>query len=283
VPRVARRNCRLLANRHAGATFLCYHSISARGPRVASIPPELFEAQLALLRDKGYVSGGLPELRTLATGQRLPGRHVFLTFDDGFRDNATEALPLLRAYGFTAWFFIIPPLVDEGAALAWPEASGKQRAHTEVMRSLTWDMVEEMAAAGMEFGSHTLTHPHLPELDDDALTQELLDSRRRVVERLGQCDALAYPFGHWTPRVADAAAAAGYSFAFSLPFRAQLRATRMSIPRIMVDRRDTPPRFALKLSGPGRRFLLSRGRPVLRSLWRRLGGSSLGTRRSHAG
>jgi peptidoglycan/xylan/chitin deacetylase (PgdA/CDA1 family) len=67
-----------------------------------------------------------------------------------------------------------------------------------------------MAAGRIEFGSHTNLHRHLPGLPDEELRQELLDSRRRIAERLGSCDCLAYPFGEWDERVADAARAAGY-------------------------------------------------------------------------
>jgi peptidoglycan/xylan/chitin deacetylase (PgdA/CDA1 family) len=255
-----------LTNRSSAALFLGYHSVNSTGPPFLTISPELFEWQLALLRRCGYRSGGLGELRLLAAGKRLPDPQVFLTFDDGFRDNAREAVPLLLEHGFKGWFFVIPPLLDDGGPLAWPEVEDDCREFPEVMRSLTWRMVEEMADAGMDFGSHTLTHPHLTQLTDEPLTQELLDSRQRIIDRLGSCDALAYPFGHWSRRVASSAAAAGYSFAFSLPFGAQWSASRMSIPRIIVDYRDTGRRFSLKLSTRGRSLLLSPARPALRAV-----------------
>lgn len=53
-----------------------------------------------------------------ALGDSAPmGRYAFLTFDDGYEDNYTNALPLLRQYGFTAWIFVLPPLVERQAAL----------------------------------------------------------------------------------------------------------------------------------------------------------------------
>jgi peptidoglycan/xylan/chitin deacetylase (PgdA/CDA1 family) len=140
------------------------------------------------------------------------------------------------------------------------------------MRSMSWEMAEELAGAGWEVGAHTMTHPHLPRLGDEQLAQELLDSRRRVEERLGRCEMLAYPFGEWDARVARAAARAGYEFAFSLPFGQQLMANRMSIPRVTVDHRDDEVRFARKLSVPGRELLFSPARPVIRRLLRRGGG-----------
>jgi peptidoglycan/xylan/chitin deacetylase (PgdA/CDA1 family) len=246
-----------LRNRSMRALFLCWHSIANEGPEFLSISPELFEAQLRLLRRRGFVSSTSLDLRELADRRRLDARRVFLTFDDGYLDNFTYALPLLRDSGFTAMFFVLPGHLDSGRALDWPAVEANRRRYPEIMRSLDWSMAEAMVEAGCEIGSHTLHHPHLPVIDDDALREELLDSRRRIIDRLGRCDSLAYPFGEWSPRVARAAAAAGYSFAFSLPFAQQLTASYMSIPRVTIDHRDDLRRFSLKISPMGRRLLFS--------------------------
>ncbi len=246
-----------LRNRSHSAVFLCYHSIADDGPPFLSLSPELFERQLHLLRRLGFRSGGQADLEELRSGRRPSTRRVFLTFDDGYVDNHAAALPLLQRYGFKAMVFVVPPFVDGGAPLIWPELEEQAHAHPAVMRSMTWRMVEEMHEAGTEFGSHTLSHPRLPGLDEEELRQELLDSRARIKDRLGRCDTLAYPFGDWSPRVQRAAADAGYSFAFTLPIGAQRVATALSIPRVPVDHRDAMPRFLGKLSAPGRSLLLS--------------------------
>jgi peptidoglycan/xylan/chitin deacetylase (PgdA/CDA1 family) len=257
-----------LRNRSRGALFLCWHSIAKDGPEFLSISPELFEAQLRLLRRQGYVSSTSVELRELADRRHSDARRVFLTFDDGYVDNFTHALPLLQAHGFTAIFFVLPGHLDSGRALDWPAVAPARRRHPEIMRSLDWSMAEAMVEAGCEIGSHTLHHPHLPVIDDDALRQELLDSRRRIIDRLGRCDMFAYPFGEWSPRVARAVAATGYSFAFSLPLKQQLTASCMSIPRLTIDHRDDPRRFSFKISPMGRRLLFS---PVRAGVRRVLG------------
>ncbi len=259
-----------LRNRSRAAAFLCYHSVHAAGPPFLSLSPETFERQLALLRRKGYRSGNLAELATLASGRRPPAPLAYLTFDDGFRDNYTEAFPLLRSYGASALVFILPPAVDDGAPLAWPEVDERRRRHPEVFRSLTWSMVEKMAEADVEFGSHTCYHHDLTGLGDEALMEDLLESRRRIAERLGRCDALAYPFGVWNPRVAAAASGAGYRWAFTMPSGAQASATPLSIPRIAVDQRDDEARFSVKLTAAGRGVLLSPARGWARGVRRSL-------------
>jgi peptidoglycan/xylan/chitin deacetylase (PgdA/CDA1 family) len=258
-----------LRNRSEAAVFLAYHSIAAPGPPFTSVGPRSFERQLAALRRRGYASGGLRDLERLARGERLERRLAFLTFDDGYLDNHDTARPLLDEYGYRGLFFILPPLLDEGAPLLWRGVEYRAHEHPGVMRSLTWPMAAGMAAGGHEFGSHTLTHPSLPSLGDEELRDELLGSRLRIKERLGSCDSLAYPFGHWSPRVAAAAADAGYSFAFTLPDDAQRSATPLSIPRVPVDHRDGGRRFAVKLSPAYRAFHLSRLKPLARRAMRR--------------
>ena len=261
---------RSLRNRSRQAAFLCYHSVAPVGPKYLTVSAELFERQLVALRERGLRAGGPADLQTLAAGEGL-APSVFLTFDDGFRDNYETVMPLLREYGFRAFVFVLPPLVDQGAPLDWPEVADDCRRFPETMRSVTWEMLGEMREGPFEVGSHTLTHPHLTELGGDALRDELADSRARIVERLGSCDTIAYPFGSWSQEVARAAADCGYRFAFTLPTKTgQRQATPLSIPRINVDYRDSEKRFALKLSPPGKSLFLSpevaTARGALRSL-----------------
>lgn len=247
----------VLANRSRRAAMLCYHSVSDPGWPFLSVSPEAFERHLATLRRLGWTTGTDRDLdRVLAQGRG--GRPTaFLTFDDGYVDNFTRAFPLLQAYGATATVFIVPPLVDGGAPLRWAGVEEPCERLPDVWRSMTWEMVEQMAAAGIAFGAHTLTHPHLTRVGDEQLRQELLDARSRIVERLGRCDALAYPYGDADARVRAAARDAGYRWAFTIPRRGQRLVDPLAIPRIAVDHRDGAARLALKLRAPTRRLLLS--------------------------
>lgn len=253
-----------LCNRSRAAVFLCYHSVADPGPPFTSIGQEAFQQQLGTLRRLGFRSGGHDDLARMAQGQRVDGKLVFLTFDDGYVDNYATARPLLEAHGFRALVFLLPPRVDRGGFLDWPRVERRAAAHPEVMRSLTWPMVDSMAEAGHEFGSHTLSHPMLTELSDEELRQELFDSRARIRERLGRCDSIAYPFGVWSRRVAKAAADAGYSYGFTLPDWSQMSADRLTIPRIMVDHRDDEQRFRRKLSAAYRGLYFSPCKTVAR-------------------
>jgi peptidoglycan/xylan/chitin deacetylase (PgdA/CDA1 family) len=255
---------RRLRNRSKHATFLCHHSVAPEGPTYLTVSAELFERQLTVLSERGLRSGDLGTLRALAEGRRVEPS-VFLTFDDGFRNNYETVLPLLRERRMRAFVFVLPPLVDDGAPLVWPEVAEDAARYPQEMRSVDWSMLGEMREEVFEVGSHTLTHPHLPELDDEALRHELWESRARVKERLGSCDTIAYPFGHWSPRVAAAVAECGYSFAFSLPTDyGQRSADALSIPRLNIDYRDSGRRLDAKLSPWGRKAYLSEALKAVR-------------------
>jgi peptidoglycan/xylan/chitin deacetylase (PgdA/CDA1 family) len=84
---------------------------------------------------------------------------------------------------------------------------------------LTWDQIRELQTAGWVFGSHTLTHPLLTDLDEEAVAHELVESRRLLEERL-DCEVrgLAYPNGRHDAGVRRLAAAAGYRWALATRF-----------------------------------------------------------------
>ncbi|MEZ5079029.1 MAG: polysaccharide deacetylase family protein [Solirubrobacterales bacterium] len=257
-----------LRGRARRAVFLCYHSVTDDGPPYLSLSPATLESQLRILASAGYSSGTRSDLDELAAGRGV-GRRAFLTFDDGFADTADTAMPILREAGFAGMAFLLPAHLDAGAPLDWPDVAGEAKRRPQLMRSVDWAMAEQLAGAGWAIGSHGISHRRMPNLSDEELTEELLDSRRRLADRFGACDMLAYPFGDWDERVAAAAAAAGYEFAFSLPFGEQKEATRLSIPRVMVDDRDVSWRFRAKLTRFGREALFSPLRPVVRKMLRR--------------
>jgi peptidoglycan/xylan/chitin deacetylase (PgdA/CDA1 family) len=119
-----------------------------------------------------------------------------------------------------------------------------------------------MVEAGTEIGAHTMTHPKLSTLHGEELRQQLVDSRKAVIDRLGSCDLFAYPFGDLAPETVRAVADAGYRYAFAQPTTGQATHTRFTIPRIPVDERDDERRFGLKLRAPVRSGLLSPLKPA---------------------
>jgi len=158
-----------------------------------------------------------------------------VTFDDAFRSVA-RALPLLEGLGVPATVFACSGYADDGRPLEVPELAEDIRSYPDALATMGWDSLRDLAGRGLEIGSHTVSHPHLPRLDDAELRRELEESRARIADELRRpCRFLAYPFGDDDARVRAAAEAAGYEAAFALPGPDD-RIDRFAVPRVGVYR-----------------------------------------------
>ncbi|MFO0973672.1 MAG: polysaccharide deacetylase family protein [Phycisphaerae bacterium] len=101
---------------------------------------------------------------------------------------------------------------------------------------MSWDQVRELADAGVEIGSHTVSHPHLARLEPGDIARELSDSRARLESRIGRpVVRVSYPFGSHDARVMAAARSAGYESAYiTHTWYAQSPREPFAIPRISV-------------------------------------------------
>jgi peptidoglycan/xylan/chitin deacetylase (PgdA/CDA1 family) len=218
---------------------LCYHAVSDTWEHSLSVRPAAFERQLRFL---------VRLYRPVAAAEilRARGRLLHVTFDDAFR-SIDAALPALERLGVPATVFACTDLADEGLPLAVPELAADAAAHPEELATHSWERLRELADRGVEIGSHTCSHPHLPRLGDDELDRELRESRTRLEDELRRrCRFLAYPFGDEDGRVRAAARRAGYEAAFALPGDVAAP-DDFAVPRLGVWRRDTHPRLATKL------------------------------------
>ena len=177
------------------------------------VRPEDFEAQLRALSEAGYAFLFADEYGPTDTPS------VILTFDDGYADNYTIALPLLQKYGAKATVFVAENLVGQ--------------AHY-----LTEAQVRALADSGcVRIGSHTMNHVPLGKTDADAVEQELAGSQTALEEMTGQrVRALAYPNGSFRAATARTAAES-YDFAYTIQDpRVTTRFSTMTIPRLNVKR-----------------------------------------------
>ena len=235
---------------------LCYHAVSPGWPEHVNVPPDALERQLSRLLRRGYRTATFTEA-VLAPPHR---RTLAVTFDDAYRSVYEHAQPVLAALGVTATVFA--PTRWVGADEPMPLAAGEWRgtSHGPQLRCMSWDELGELADAGWEIGSHTVSHPMLTRVADEELRAELADSRAAVEAALGrECRALAYPYGDFDDRVARAAGAAGYAAAGTL-FPGLLAAPPpLQWPRVGISHHHGLRAFALKVSRPVRRV---RGLPL---------------------
>ena len=224
---------------------LCYHAVSDAWEDDLAVDPEVFQAQIRLALRSGFTPVSLSEA-VIGSGKLL---HI--TFDDAFR-NIRGSLDFLARVGVPATVFVCSDLAATGSPLPIFAAGGARAAPGSCAETMTWDALRELAAAGVEIGSHTCSHPHLTTMLDIDLRRELTESRERIGDELGQeCAYLAYPFGEQNARVRAAARAAGYTASFAQASTV-IRRDPQAIFRISIYGRDSLKRVALKLSPLGR-------------------------------
>ncbi len=178
--------------RSADVPILMYHYIStapSAGDRIRyglSVPPEMFEAQLKLLKDHGYTTITLRELyEYLAVGTPLPQKSIILTFDDGYLDNYTNAFPILQKYGMHGTFFVLTGKADAGDPAY-----------------LSWDMIQEMSSAGMDIQLHSRDHLDMRNRPYDWLVFQIIGGRQSIEGHTGKAVIfMAYPSGKYDANV----------------------------------------------------------------------------------
>jgi peptidoglycan/xylan/chitin deacetylase (PgdA/CDA1 family) len=137
-----------------------------------------FDAQMNWLSQLGYQTVRTAAITDAMYGHgTLPARPIVISFDDGWEDQYQNAFPILRAHGMTGAFFI---------PSTYPDGKG----------FVTWAQIQEMATAGMEIGSHSRTHPHLPKITEEQAWQEIRMSKVEMEKKLQvTVDAFSFPYG----------------------------------------------------------------------------------------
>lgn len=159
------------------------------------------EKQFAFLMNKGIEPINFAMLRKMKP-EECKG-NVILSFDDGYADNYELLFPLLQKFRFTAVIYFVSRRqnnlwdVELHGSPSYPQLNAAQ--------------IHEMKNTGIEFGSHSRTHPNLLALEDVQLEAEIMGSKRDLDDALGQGTiSFAYPFGGCDERIEAPVRAAGY-------------------------------------------------------------------------
>lgn len=208
------------------APVLCYHSIDKTGSS-CSVSPEEFERQMFFLKEAGYK--GVALSRFIA---RPACREVAITFDDGFLNNYTDALPVLKRHDFTATFFI--PVDYVGKTAGWLEDKGEFR-EMSAYPLMSWKEIRQMLLEGMEIGSHSASHPYLSSLSEQGQEREIRGSREILEDRLGgKITSFCYPSGDYNEKTIELVRKAGYTAACTTVWGAHKCADPLLIRRILI-------------------------------------------------
>ncbi len=220
----------------ATAVVLHYHSITK-------------EKRAAFARQMDTLIRSSKPLRADAAMPHNPGVHyVSVTFDDGYRNIVENALPELQRRGIPATLFIVPGAL--GVTPNWQDRSGgtdnamKEPISTaEQLRTLPSDLVQ--------IGSHTLTHPMLPQLPEREARAELSKSRTMLEEITGrEVTLFSFPYGSFNEHLIACCQDEGYERVFTtVPRLAFSEQGEFVVGRVGVDPGDLALEFRLKLHG----------------------------------
>jgi peptidoglycan/xylan/chitin deacetylase (PgdA/CDA1 family) len=216
----------------SGATILCYHIVEYPADPRMEISREAFRQQMRYLDMTGYTVVPLRDIYEYSTGKRasLPKNAVAITIDDGWRSTYTEAFPELKKRHFPFTLFIYPKIIG-----MTPYA-------------LTWKQIKEMANAGADIESHSLSHPFLTKRRHatfdakqyaDWLQNELVESRRILEKETGRkVRFLAYPYGDYDHFLTTSVAKAGYDAALTCDYgRVGRGANPYRFKRVVIEKR----------------------------------------------
>jgi peptidoglycan/xylan/chitin deacetylase (PgdA/CDA1 family) len=196
---------------------LMYHKINDVPENSVTVPTGLFDEQMAQLGELGYRPVSLDDvLAHYVDRAPLPPKAVLITFDDGYRDNLENAVPVLQRYGYPAVIFVPIGYLDGSQPLPHDEHLAT---HGVLNRTLDWAQLAELEGRGVRIESHGIGHKPLADLEVDEAAREVVLSKLRLEERLGRpVRAFAYVKGseaHYRPVHLSLLRQAGYDLAFT--------------------------------------------------------------------
>lgn len=195
--------------------ILMYHHIRPVPPatdplRGLSVDPATFARQMRLLKRLGYQGLSMRDLQPYLTSEHgrepnaIPRRVFGITFDDGYSNVLTNAMPVLNELGFTATCYFVAGRL--GGENDWDAHLPTERARLMYREELlTW------MRHGHEVGSHTVDHVSLPDVSAQAAAQQIVDAKRRLEDICNvRVASFCYPYGNVNRQVRDLVERAGY-------------------------------------------------------------------------
>ena len=213
--------------------ILMYHSISYEKENILRVPKENFRNQMKYLKDNNYTTLTLDELYSyMKTGKDLPNKPIVITFDDGYKDNYTNAYPILKEFNLKATIFVITNTIDHEKDY------------------LTSTEIKLMDSNNIRIESHTSSHEHLDQISYVDNVNTMKTSKIKLEKILNKkIDYIAYPYGGYTSNTIKAAKQSGYKLAFSTEFGLIDKNDNIySLGRIFVNSNFSLEEFKVKLT-----------------------------------
>ncbi len=153
---------------------------------------ESFESQMKFLAEQYTPVSEMEILSALDGKKPLPAHPVWVTFDDGYKDNFIHAVPVLKKYEIFATFFITTGFINQ---LVCP----KEETHLNYQKLfMSWDDIKNLSEEGFGIGCHTVNHSILSSLPESEMVTEIKGSQREIEEKLGKpVYTFTYPHGKY--------------------------------------------------------------------------------------
>lgn len=209
----------------ASIPILVYHVINTQpaGSSASSalyVPADEFTSQMRALKSAGWHAVTLNQVQSYWTrGTSLgTGKPIVLTFDNGYASHYTNALPVLRQFGWAG--------VEDLQVTGLPSSEG----------GLTDAQIRGLIAGGWELDTQGVSHVDLTTLSATQLSDEVAGARQTLRTRYGvPVNWFSYPSGDYNATVIAAVRAAGYAGATTVnPGWAGPHDDRFRLPRLVV-------------------------------------------------
>ncbi len=227
--------------------ILVYHQISEAPPKGATfrslyVAPAAFARQMAMLKLLGYQGLSMSALLPYLRGEKT-GKVVGITFDDGYLNNLTHALPVLQRHGFSATCYALSNLL--GQTNTWDRDIGI--AQVPLMNA---GQLRQWVAGGQEVGSHTQNHVRLLQCDAPTARAEMTQDRAALEGLLGvPVQHFCYPYGEYATEHVTMARQAGFATVTTTRRgRSMVQGDLLELPRVPVLRSTSLPVFWLKVA-----------------------------------
>jgi len=210
-----------------------YHSIDDTGSTI-SISPQVFKKHLQYLKNRGFETVSIQEY--FSTPPSENARKILITFDDGYQNLFSHALPILKEFSYTAvvllvtdyvgknpgWLVRDQKLILDKIVSQWSLSEKNKGVELKKLNNisqfklLSWEEIQEMKKEGMEFQSHSHTHPFASEISGEQVKLELEQSKSILEKTLGQkINAFGYPYTDYhNPKIIELLKEMNYQGAF---------------------------------------------------------------------
>lgn len=177
--------------------ILMYHHIGGRYSSPYNIATKDFAAQMDYLAQHGYTAVSVDQVAAALRGQaNLPPCPVAITFDDGYAQQYTNALPILQQHNFHATFYLVTGYISMSQAF------------------MNWDQIKDLMKQGQWIGSHTYWHAFVGRLSGFALKHEIVDAKTKLENGLGiSVTTFSYPYGSYSLTAERVISGAGFTSA----------------------------------------------------------------------